>query len=60
MVGADKHYLFPKARESIAILEMVFGNGMLYMEGDIWKNRRRMFTKAFNFDLLKDMVPLVA
>lgn len=33
---------------------------MVYMEGSDWRNRRKMFNRAFNFDTLKDMVPLVA
>ena len=58
-VGAEKFNLFPKARQPLSILEHVFGNSMVYMEGSDWRNRRKMFNKAFNFDTLKEIVPLI-
>jgi cytochrome P450 len=35
----------------------VFEDGILFSEGDIWKDKRKIISKAFNFELLRENIP---
>ena len=55
--GIAKYHKF-----EIVILatKLTFGSGMLFSQGEKWKNKRRVISKAFSFDLLKENIPKVA
>jgi cytochrome P450 len=38
----------------------VFGDGILFSEGDIWKNKRKIISKTFNFELLRENIPKIS
>jgi len=40
-------------------LKPLFGNGLTFSEGDIWKRHRKMIAGSFNNEPLKSKVPLV-
>ena len=33
---------------------------MVFTEGDPWKNKRKLMSKVFNFDLIKENIPKIA
>lgn len=38
----------------------IFGEGIVFSEGHTWKNKRRLFSKVFNYELLKASIPKIA
>lgn len=38
-------------------IKAVIGEGIAFSEGDIWKNKRKLLSKVFNFDLIKENIP---
>jgi cytochrome P450 len=37
-----------------------FGKGLLFSEGDIWKKKRKLLSKVFNFDLIQENIPKIS
>jgi cytochrome P450 len=37
----------------------MLGEGIVFSEGPKWKNKRRLISHAFNFDLLKQNIPKI-
>lgn len=35
------------------------GQGMFFSEGQKWKNKRKIISSVFNFDLLKENIPKI-
>lgn len=33
---------------------------MVFTEGDLWKNKRKLMSKVFNFDLIRENIPKIA
>jgi hypothetical protein len=50
----------PKIQVSMKLLNHAIGDGLAFIEGENWKDRRKILSKAFSFELLKDMVPLIS
>ncbi len=40
--------------------KVALGNGMMFSEGEEWKKKRKLLSKVFNFDLLKENIPKIA
>jgi hypothetical protein len=38
----------------------VFGQGIVFSERSVWKNKRKFFSKIFNYELLKANIPKIA
>jgi cytochrome P450 len=36
------------------------GNGIVFSDGYAWKNKRKIISKAFNFELLQENIPKIA
>ncbi|GJN31598.1 hypothetical protein PR202_gn00119 [Eleusine coracana subsp. coracana] len=53
-VLADRTGLFPKDF-MIPVLKILFGNGVILINGDDWKRHRKVVLPAFNHDKLKSM-----
>jgi cytochrome P450 family 709 len=51
-VLADRTGLFPKDF-MIPVLKILFGNGVILINGDDWKRHRKVVLPAFNHDKLK-------
>jgi cytochrome P450 len=37
----------------------VLGEGIVLSEGETWKNKRKLLSKVFNFDLIKENIPKI-
>jgi cytochrome P450 len=37
-----------------------FGEGIVFSEGDIWKKKRKLLSKVFNFDLIQENIPKIS
>jgi cytochrome P450 len=37
-----------------------FGNGLVFSEGDIWKQKRKLLSKVFNYDLIQENIPKIS
>lgn len=59
MLSAEKATILPKVQFLFRILLKNFGEGLVFVEGEKWKNRRRIISKAFNFDFFIDLVPRI-
>lgn len=60
MLSAEKVAILPKVQFLFKILLKKFGEGLVFVEGEKWKNRRRLISKAFTFDFLIGLVPRIA
>jgi cytochrome P450 len=53
----------PYIYKKIEIVEIgtkaVLGEGLVFSEGEIWKNKRKLMSKVFNFDLIKENIPTI-
>lgn len=38
-------------------LKVVLGAGLIFSEGETWKKKRKIMSKVFNFDLIKENIP---
>lgn len=59
MLSAEKTTILQKVQFLFRILLKKFGEGLVFVEGEKWKNRRRIISKAFNFDFFIDLVPRI-
>eukprot|EP00357_Protocruzia_adherens_P005908 CAMPEP_0115028358 /NCGR_PEP_ID=MMETSP0216-20121206/36227_1 /TAXON_ID=223996 /ORGANISM="Protocruzia adherens, Strain Boccale" /LENGTH=467 /DNA_ID=CAMNT_0002404475 /DNA_START=296 /DNA_END=1699 /DNA_ORIENTATION=- len=50
---------FRKENPFIPLLRTIFGNGLLFSEGPVWKSERRIANKAFNAEALGKMAGLM-
>ena len=60
MLSADKLNTLPKVAYPLQLLIHMFGQGLVFLEGDRWKSRRKILSKVFNFDFLINLVPLMS
>lgn len=60
MLSAEKINVFPKEKNIIEGIKMIVGEGMVFTEGDPWKNKRKLMSKVFNFDLIRENIPKIA
>jgi cytochrome P450 len=44
----------------IAGIKAVVGEGLVFSEAEVWKNKRRLMSKVFNFDLIKGNIAKIA
>ncbi len=40
-------------------LKDVLGEGIVFSEGNTWKNKRKIISKVFNFELLMENIPKI-
>lgn len=53
-----KYHKYSKLAEP---LKLVFGEGgLVFSEGEDWKNKRKLMSKVFNFELLTKNIPKIA
>ena len=55
----DKVYIYQKESRPIEAIKIIFGHGIAFSEGNIWKQKRKAFSKVFNYDLIKANIPKV-
>lgn len=44
----------------VAGTKAALGEGLAFSEGDIWKNKRKLLSKVFNFELIKGNISKVS
>jgi cytochrome P450 len=42
------------------LLKHTIGEGLAFIEGEAWKERRKILSKAFSFDFIKQQIPLIS
>ena len=52
-------YIYQKESRPIEAIKNIFGHGIVFSEGAIWKQKRKAFSKVFNYDLIKANIPKV-
>lgn len=50
---------YPKFDMLVAGTKAVFGEGLAFSEGEEWKNKRKLLSKIFNFELIKENIPKI-
>ena len=60
VLTADKVMILPKVSFLFRILLQKFGEGLVFVEGEKWRSRRKVISKVFTFDFLKELVPQIA
>ena len=53
LFAPDKVAIYPKYNILMDGVRELLGEGIAFSEGAQWKHKRRVISKAFNFDLLK-------
>ena len=57
----DTHYKYPKASGLFyPFARISFGGGLTLSEGSAWSRKRKIFTKVFIFDMIKNMSGKIA
>lgn len=59
VISAEKFLNLPKVKLSMQLINHTIGEGLAFVEGNKWKDRRKIVSKAFNFDFLKSLIPLI-
>ena len=49
----------PKITNSFRILRYTIERGLIFIEKNIWKHRRRILSKVFNFDFIASQIPVM-
>jgi cytochrome P450 len=52
-------YIYTKIEMLVAGTKAAFGEGLVFSEGEMWKNKRKLLSKVFNFDLIKENIPKI-
>lgn len=60
LITSDKAMILPKVSFLFKIFLQKFGEGLVFIEGERWRSRRKIISKAFTFDFLKELVPQIA
>lgn len=60
LLTADKTMVLPKVSFLFKLLLQNFGEGLVFIEGEKWRNRRKTISKAFTFDFLKELLSQIA
>lgn len=58
-LSTETNQKYPKIKFLNQGVKRVLGNGIPFTEGAVWKNKRKIISKAFNFDLLKENIPKI-
>lgn len=58
--AVDKHYDFPKTRSVVSVFTKLAGNGLTFSEGQVWRRKRNILNKIFNFEFLKSLTNNIA
>jgi cytochrome P450 len=53
-------YKYPKISMMVEATKAAFGNGLVFSEGDIWKQKRKLLSKVFNYDLIQENIPKIS
>lgn len=48
--------LYRKHELLLSGIKAIMGEGIVFSEGDSWKNKRKLMSKVFNFDLIKENI----
>ena len=60
VVSVEKVNNCLKVSSPLQLLIYSMGQGLVFLEGDRWKNRRKILSNAFNFEFLQQLVPLMS
>jgi cytochrome P450 len=60
LITSDKAMILPKVSFLFKIFLQKFGEGLVFIEGARWRSRRKIISKAFTFDFLKELIPQIA
>lgn len=55
---ANAHY-YEKVKSFVSNLKRIIGGGILLSEGEIWKDKRKVMNKIFNYDFITDNIPKI-
>lgn len=58
-LSGNTPYIYKKMDMLVAGTKAAFGEGLLFSEGEVWKSKRKLLSKVFNFDLIKENIPKV-
>lgn len=47
----------PKMDIAFKITTFIIKRGLFFTEKNVWRNRRRILSKVFNFDLIRSQIP---
>jgi cytochrome P450 len=50
---------YPKLELLIEGVRAFTGEGIVFSEGEHWKNKRKLMSKVLNFDLIKENIPKI-
>ena len=53
-------FMYPKLEVSVKPIKRTMGEGIPFSEGEVWKRKRRIVNKVFNFDLIKSLTGKVS
>ena len=59
LLSAEKLNIYPKETAVIEGIKLIMGEGLAFSEGDSWKNKRKLMSKVFSFDLIKENIPKI-
>lgn len=57
---SENIYTYQKVPSLVAPIKRTMGEGVPFSEGDVWKRKRRIINKVFNFELIKNMTVKIA
>lgn len=49
----------PKITSGFKIFRYVLQKGLIFIEKNVWKHRRRILSKVFNFDFIGSQIPVM-
>jgi cytochrome P450 len=49
----------PKNQAPLEVLFSIIKKGLVGVEGKAWRHRRKLLSKIFNFDFIKEEIPLM-
>ena len=53
------HFNFPKAKTFTYKLFTMLGSGLLFSEGDNWKNKKKILNLVFNYEFIANLCPKI-
>ena len=57
---SENIYTYPKVKMLVNPIIRGIGSGIIIDEGELWKKKRKILNKVFNFQFIKDMTKKMA
>jgi cytochrome P450 len=55
----DKERYYIKNQDFVRNIKRLLGSGMAFSEGQVWKHKRTIISKVFNYNFLLQLLPTV-